>query len=63
MLQSTRLRYISARTAGALSLAVSSLPFKVEIKGPPVFNNGRWFVWFVLPENPSIKLKNVELKR
>lgn len=62
-MNSTRLRYISAKTAAALTAAVSALPWKVEIKGGPVVRGGRWFVFFVLPENPGIKFDNLELKK
>jgi hypothetical protein len=61
--KSTRLRYISAKTAAALTAAVSALPFKVEIKGGPTLRGGRWYVFFVLPENPGIDFKNLELKK
>jgi len=50
MEDSTRLRYISSTTALGLSEAVSSLPFKVEMK-EVVFAKGRFFAWFVIPDN------------
>jgi hypothetical protein len=61
VIKSTRLRYISAKTAAEITAAVSRLDFKVEIKGGPVFSGGRWFIYFVLPENEGINFKNVEL--
>jgi len=47
---STRLRYISAEAALDLSIAVSGLPSKVELKNI-VFDNKRWYAWFVIPDN------------
>lgn len=56
---STRLRYISAGSAGLLSLAVSRLPFKVEIK-QLVEQENRWFAWFVIPDHVA-DFQNVDL--
>ena len=57
---STRLRFVSARVAGDLSLAISRLPFKVEIKA--IENDGkRWVAWFILPEDTGIEFNNLEL--
>lgn len=58
---STRLRFISAKAAADLSVAVSSLPFKVEIKGAPVFDGTKWFLWFIIPDEVDSKFQNVEL--
>ena len=57
--KSTRLRFIVSKTASGLSDAVSLLPFKVEIKGAPVFSNKKWYLWFVIPDNEVFK--NTEL--
>lgn len=57
--KNTRLRFIAAKTAGEISLAVSSLPFKVEIKGNPVFDGKRWILWFVIPDNVQ-EFRNIE---
>lgn len=60
MPKSTRLRYISAKTAEGVSLAVSRLPFKVELKGLD-WDGKRWFAWFVLPEEEGLDLANLDL--
>ena len=49
--KSTRLRFLSAGTPDELSEGVSALPFKVEIKGQPVYQGSRWHVFFVIPDN------------
>lgn len=60
MPKSTRLRFISARTAEEISLAVSRLPFKIEIKALQ-WNGKRWYAWFVLPEEQKINMANTDL--
>jgi hypothetical protein len=60
MVDSTRLRYIRAKTADQLTAAVSSLPFKVEIKGGPVKDSSKWILFFVIPDNVR-EFKNMEL--
>lgn len=60
-LDSTRLRYVSATEAGALSIFISELPYKVEIKGNPVFADGRFYLFFVLPEEPALNFNNTDL--
>lgn len=57
-IHSTRLRFIRALSAEALCDAVSSLPFKVEIKGGPVLDGKRWVIFFVLPEVPGVDLSS-----
>ena len=47
----TRLRFISTKNAGDLVSFLERLPFKVEIKGGPVPMDGRWFLFFVIPDN------------
>lgn len=49
--KSTRLRFISARNPGELVSLVSQLPFKVEIKGGPIFQDGTWVLFFVIPDH------------
>lgn len=58
---STRLRFISASNVGELTQAVSSLPFKVELKSL-VFDakEKRWYQTFVLPDFID-NFNNVEL--
>lgn len=58
--ESTRLRYIRAKTAEELTKAVTLLPVKVEIKGGPVFNDKKWTVFFVIPDN--VEFGNLEIK-
>lgn len=59
-IRSTRLRYISAKDPDLLSVAISSLPFKVEVKGP-VFDGKRWFIWFVIPDNVPDTFSNINI--
>lgn len=59
MIESTRLRYISAKAASDLSGAVDRLPFKVEMK-EVVYSKGRWYAWFVIPDNVK-EFINVDL--
>lgn len=40
--------------------AVASLPFKIEIKST-TFANGKFYLLFVLPENPKITFNNLDL--
>jgi hypothetical protein len=50
-IRSTRLRFIAAKQAEVVSALVSSLPFKVELKGNPVrSDDGYWYSWFVIPD-------------
>lgn len=58
---STRLRYISAVEASAISLAVSMLPFKVEIKGAAQWDGKRWYLWFIIPEHDGLDFANLDL--
>lgn len=60
MLKSTRLRYLSAKTPEEISISISRLPFKVELKSLQ-FNGSRWVVWFVLPEEEGIDFVNLDL--
>lgn len=59
-IESTRLRYIQAKTPLALTAAVSRLPFKVEIKGGPVRNGNKWIVFFVIPDYVK-EFQNIEV--
>jgi hypothetical protein len=59
-INSTRLRFIKAKTAAELSAAVSALPTKVEIKGNPIYHGKFWFVWFVIPDSVN-EFKNLEI--
>jgi len=47
----TKLRYIKTKDADKIVEYVSKLiPYRVEIKGNPVFVSGKWFLWFNLPD-------------
>ena len=60
-IKSTRLRYISSESPDLLSLAITSMPVKVELKGTPMQDDeGRWFVWFVIPDHLP-EFENVNL--
>jgi hypothetical protein len=58
---STRIRYISARTVEEVTQAVTSLPFRVELKSL-VYNpeDKRFYQTFVVPDNVET-FNNVEL--
>ena len=52
----TRLRYVSSKDPEIILAYLNKLlGYKVEIKGNPTFVKGKWFVWFVLPENDILK--------
>lgn len=61
MAKTTRLRYVSAKSLDEVMAFVSSLKFKIEIKGQPMKQGSRWFLFFVLPEDPRVELKSVDL--
>jgi len=49
----TKLRYIASRDPKKIVKYVNELiPYKIEIKGSPVLNNKKWFLWFNLPDKP-----------
>jgi len=55
-IDSTRLRAATSKDLESLLSWLNKLPFKVEIKGNPVFKDKKWYLFFVLPEsfNPQI---------
>lgn len=57
MANSTRLRFVASKDLGLITRWVESLPFKIEIKGNPVKDKGKWYLFFNLPEeeNPTFK--------
>ena len=62
----TQLRFVKAKTPEALALAISTLPFRVEIKGGPVKDGANWIIFFVPPDMITTKvgvqpLDNVDL--
>lgn len=61
MIVSTRLRFISSKSAKELALAVSKLRFKVEIKGGPIKDGKRWYIFFVIPEIEGFNWDSVDL--
>jgi len=60
-IESTRLRAVSSKQLEDLLFWVDSLPFKIEIKGNPLRENGKWHLFFVLPESDSSLFKNMPL--
>lgn len=60
MIQTTRLRYISAKTQEEILAGVEALGFKVEIKN--ILWDGKLYtIWFVLPENEGIEFTSVKI--
>lgn len=57
----TRLRYIRTSSIDDLVIAVASLPFRVELKGNPVKDDGKWVIFFVLPEIDGLEWSSVDL--
>jgi hypothetical protein len=57
MIKSTRLRVIRSKELALLLAGINNLSYKIEIKGGPVKDKGKWHVFFVLPdqENPLFK--------
>jgi hypothetical protein len=58
-IKSTRLRYVTGRDAELISIYISRLKFKVEIKSV-VQEKSRITVWFVIPDELK-DFKNVDL--
>lgn len=59
--KSTRLRHIVAKSPEELESAVESLPFKVEIKGNPVFDRENWYVFFTIADSVPDDFGSVDL--
>lgn len=59
----TLLRYIKSKDPDLLTMAVGALPFKVEIKGSPVKDKGKWILFFTLDEEDpkALRFENTEL--
>ena len=53
----THLRHIIASDAELLERTLESLPFKVEIKGGPILNEGDWWLWFTIDESDKKALR------
>lgn len=47
----TQLRYVKSKDPDRIIEYVSMLlPYKIEIKGSPVFAQNKWFLWYNLPD-------------
>lgn len=57
-IKTTRLRWVSAKSPDDIVLFLDSLRYKVEIKGGPVRDKNRWFLWFVLPEVEGLEFES-----
>lgn len=54
----TRLRYIESKDKDKILKYVSGrvgLPYRIEIKGSPIFDGKKWVLWFILPDDNSLK--------
>lgn len=63
MIQSTRLRYITASSKEELVQAVDSLPFKVEIKEIIMESKTAWTALFVIPETEGLEFLSMDLTK
>ena len=45
----TQLRFAYSKDPEVLMTWVSTLPYKIEIKGNPYFAQKRWYLWFTIP--------------
>lgn len=59
-LSATRIRHVSSKELLLAEQFISSLPFKVELKGIS-FDGTRWVIHFVLPEYDGLDLASVDL--
>lgn len=48
---STKLRYIKSKNIETISHYVNMLPYRIEIKGNPIFVSKKWVLWFVIGDN------------
>lgn len=48
---STRLRAVRSKELDSLLAGINKLAFKVEIKGNPVRQKGKWYLFFVIPDH------------
>ena len=53
----TRLRYVASKDVNRIVEYVNRLPYRVEIKGCPVFSNKKWTLFFILPDDTTLKEK------
>ena len=54
-IESTRLRWVASKDPDKLLVYVNSLPYKIEIKGGMIFAKNKFYLSFILPENPNLK--------
>ena len=54
-IECTRLRWVSSKDPDKLLVYVNSLPYKIELKGGMIFAKNKFYLSFVLPENPNLK--------
>ena len=47
---STKLRFVSSKDERLILAWVNRLPYKIEIKGAPIFARSRWYLYFVIPD-------------
>jgi len=57
----TRLRFICSKDVERITLYPNKLPYKIEIKGNPVFNprDKKWYLFFIIPDIISGTLESV----
>lgn len=59
-IQVTRLRYIRSKNPDSILEYVNKLiGYKIEIKGSPVFAQGKWYLWFILPDHLQIGKESI----
>jgi len=51
----TRLRFIESKDKEKIISYVNSLPYRIEIKGGPVYAKNKWALFFVLPDDDKLK--------
>ena len=47
----TRLRYFSSKNPDDIVEIVNSLPHKIEIKGTPVYDGKKFYLFYIQPDN------------
>ena len=58
----TKLRYVSSKDADKILEYVSKiLPYRIEIKGCPVYVKGKWYLWFNLPDKDLKELPSGDI--
>jgi hypothetical protein len=49
------LRFISSKDVEKLIAYVNGLPYRIEIKGAPIFAEGKWVLFFIPPDEDQMK--------